>query len=118
MLNLTLAQMGFTVTTVARANQALDLLENATFDLNLVDLVMPEMGGQEYFQALLKRNPALARCVIFMTGAAIDSPTQRFIANTGRPLLTKPFSLDELEKAIAAETAPEGGAGAVEPSET
>ena len=112
LLQAALARSGYKVTAVAGAKQALDLLEDATFDVILLDLVMPEMTGQEFFAELRRQKPALARSVIFVTGAAMDPNAQRFIADTGRPLLTKPFDLNDLEETVAAELATGRGAGA------
>ncbi len=91
------------VTVVSRAEDAFALLEaNETFDLVLCDLLMPEIGGSGVFERLKAKWPHLARNLIFMTGGAFTLESREFLAHSPQPVLTKPFSADELRATVRA----------------
>lgn len=74
------------------------LREDPTFDLVVCDLLMPEMTGQELFEAISRESPSLAGRFMFLTGGACDDESRRFLESCGRPFLGKPFSLTELRR--------------------
>jgi two-component system NtrC family sensor kinase len=82
--------------------QALRLLREARFDVILCDLKMAGMSGSELYQALLDERPELLRQLLFISGDTSNPAAHDFLAQAGRPLLGKPFTLDELYRAIAA----------------
>jgi DNA-binding NtrC family response regulator len=61
-----LRRTGFDVVTAASGEEAVVLFEQQAFDLMLVDLKMPGMGGMEVVAAARQRQPAMA--VIVLTG--------------------------------------------------
>jgi CheY-like chemotaxis protein len=46
------------------------------------------------------KHPELVTEVIFTTGDAINPDTRIFLEQAGRPLLPKPFTLDELKTVV------------------
>jgi two-component system NtrC family sensor kinase len=80
---------------------ALAALQTRPFDLVISDFRMPVMNGEEFYHALAKIDPELARRVIFLTGDVVNEETQQFLASTGNPHLDKPFQLARLEAVIA-----------------
>jgi signal transduction histidine kinase len=89
------------VTVVARAADAFALLEaNEMFDVVLCDLLMPETAGAAVFDRLKADWPHLAPNVIFMTGGAFTPESRAFLEQSQQPILTKPFSSDELRAAV------------------
>jgi len=91
------------VTVVARAGDAFALLEaNETFDVVLCDLLMPETTGPAVFERLEADWPQLAPKVIFMTGGAFTPESRAFLEQSPQPVLTKPFSPDQLRAAVRA----------------
>jgi CheY-like chemotaxis protein len=54
-----LEEMGYAVTTVPDAVQALALLDTAKFDLVTLDMRMPDMDGIEALRKMKERNSAL-----------------------------------------------------------
>jgi two-component system NtrC family sensor kinase len=92
----TLEAWGHTVVTALDGAVALERAIAEPFDLVISDLRMPKAGGREFYQALLRRKPDLARRVVFSTGDTVRGDTLDFLEAQGRPCLQKPFSLAEL----------------------
>lgn len=92
--------MGHQVVTLPTAETAFDKMDNEEYDLVICDVRMPGIGGQELFQLVRKRNPELAKRIIFTTGDPISNSTRAFLQNTTTPHLSKPFMIEDLEQAI------------------
>ena len=86
----------------ADGQQALDILSEQRFDLVLCDLRMPGMGGREFYQQLQVVTPTLIKRLLFISGDSTSAATREFLRQSGRPLLSKPFTPNELYHAIAA----------------
>jgi CheY-like chemotaxis protein len=90
------------VTVAPSANAALGLLEQGQrFDVVLCDLWMPGMAGDGLYRTLAASDPETAQGFIFMTGVGFGADVERFLAESGRPLLRKPFSTESALEAIA-----------------
>jgi two-component system NtrC family sensor kinase len=88
---------------VARdGREGLDLADREQFDLVISDLRMPELGGREFYEELVRRHPALAARLVFSTGDTVRGDTLAFLESLHRPYLHKPFSLAELRSLLAA----------------
>ncbi len=77
-------------------------------DLILCDLMMPEMNGIQFFEALREEQPALVDRVTFMTGGAFTPKAADFVRQSGRPVLAKPFDMGEIRRLVRSTVAPEG----------
>jgi two-component system NtrC family sensor kinase len=93
---------GFRVDAAVGGAEALTRLQGESYDLVLTDLRMPGLGGQELYERVLRSDPEQALRFVFLTGDVARSDTGRFLADTGRPVLAKPFGIDELLRAVAA----------------
>ena len=98
-----LSKAGYYVEARAGAREVLESLNGTKYDLLLVDMRMPEMGGREFFQVLALRSPELASRVVFVTGDIVSPDTQEFLERTGQPVIEKPFDLEALERLVAQE---------------
>jgi FixJ family two-component response regulator len=58
------------------------------------------MTGIELHARVAKRDPALARRMLFMTGGAFTEAAARFVADAHAPCLEKPFEPARLREAI------------------
>ena len=101
------------VDAVCDAEAALRELEHRSFDVIIVDFLMPNMDGGELFSRIADRHPELLPRLMFMTGDTLSDSTLDFIGATGHPLLEKPFGMAELARAVGevlrnAEAAPTG----------
>jgi CheY-like chemotaxis protein len=92
----------FTFLEAANGKEALALLEEADFAMDLVfcDLCMPEMGGLELLQELAAKD-ALETCpVIILTGDAREAQAQEALRCGARRLIAKPFTTEALAEAV------------------
>jgi two-component system NtrC family sensor kinase len=83
------------------AREALNLLDaGRSFDLIVSDLMMPEMTGIDFYEALCARHPEAARRVIFITGGALGELVGRFLGSVPNMRLEKPFAAHDLRRMI------------------
>jgi CheY-like chemotaxis protein len=88
----------------ASGREALERLRERDYDAILTDLRMPEMDGPELYRQVKQRWPELASRMIFISGDALSPSVQRFLAETDRPLLEKPFAPAEVRRYCRAES--------------
>jgi CheY-like chemotaxis protein len=102
MLGDLLKELGVSATVVSDAESAWRTLtrEDRVFDAVTLDLRMPGTSGQSLYERLQGRVPAAAARVIFVTGDTADAETERFLRHAGRPVLTKPLTLEPLALAL------------------
>src|SRR5262245_51745688 len=92
----TLDHAGYTVLIATDGESALDLVDQITPDLVLMDAVMPGMNGFETCRRL-KREKLLGDLpVIFMTGLSETEHVVEGLAAGGVDYVTKPIVVDEL----------------------
>jgi CheY-like chemotaxis protein len=67
-----LQSLGYTVMTATNGREAVDICRNhqASIDLVLLDMIMPEMSGRDAFAAMRAINPAVR--VVLASGFAHD----------------------------------------------
>lgn len=80
--------------------EALYRIEGRTYDLIISDLQMPNLDGRGLHEALRQRYGQSLPRVIFVTGHAEADEYVPFLAETGDPVLTKPFSVDDLRTLV------------------
>lgn len=90
------------VTLADSGRQGLELLEGgAQFDLILCDLMMPQMTGMDFYEALQARYPEFLSRVAFMSGGAFTSRARNFVAAITTTYLDKPIRSQQLHSLIA-----------------
>lgn len=79
--------------------EGLDMLLHDTFDLALIDYVMPEMDGGEFLEELRRDHPDLR--AVMITG--FGTPEAVLVAMRKRvcDFITKPFSIADLKTAVS-----------------
>ena len=92
---------GYTITGAKDGKEALDKLSSQEFDILVADLRMPRMSGQELFWHVERNWPKLATNTIFITGDIISPGTKHFLDRTDKPVLIKPFTVEEIRVAVA-----------------
>ena len=89
------------ITLTSRAREGLSILTaGARFDAILCDLMMPEMSGPQFHEALGRVDPEQAQRVIFMTGGAFSENASAFLNTVPNPYLEKPLDLDRLGRLL------------------
>ena len=94
--------MGYEVVTAADAQLAYEVLHETDVDLVLLDLHMPQMSGDTFFVALVRRWPRLADRVVLMTGDTFAEMEHWPHELRVCPLLLKPFTLEMLRLTLVA----------------
>jgi CheY-like chemotaxis protein len=90
------------VTCVTSGKEALKLLQDGPrFGVLLCDLMMPDMTGAEFREAMLSVRPDLGERLVFITGGAFTPDMERFLEESGCPHLLKPFDVPALRGVVA-----------------
>ena len=95
-----LAQAGYTLLTAADGAEAVRLFE-ANIDaisLALLDAVMPKLNGQQVYEQIKLRKPALP--VVFCSGYDPGTGQLNLLLNEGLQLVQKPFDPQVLLRAV------------------
>ena len=92
--------MGYDVVTAADAQLAYEVLHGTDVDLVLLDLHMPQMSGDTFFVALVRRWPRLADRIVLMTGDTFAEMDHWPAELRACPLLLKPFTLEMLRATL------------------
>lgn len=87
---------GYEVDTASNGIEALEKLQNRRYDLIVTDLHMPKLDGSGFYRELVLRQAHPSKKIIFLTGTTGGSEEQRFIAESGLPVLMKPFNITQL----------------------
>ena len=95
-----LTEEGFEVDVASNGRIAMAMISEQEYDLYLFDIKMPIMDGKELYEWLQEAYPSSASRVIFTTGSAIGKDTQNFLQRSGRQVLAKPFTPDELRTTL------------------
>ncbi len=98
LLSKELSRKGYHADTAENGSIALKKLVDSSFDIVLLDIVMPEMDGRSMLKRL-KNDPA-SPAIIVLTGKATVETAVESMKDGAYDYLTKPYKLDELTKVI------------------
>ena len=103
-----LAMLGYRVTECSDGLAALRMFRerSALFDLVILDLVMPSIGGFDLFMAMREIDPHVR--VILASGFSLGGDAQRILDEGAKAFLQKPYRADELARTVAAVLAMQG----------
>lgn len=91
----------FEVSSYSDSREALKALQaGEKFDCIVCDLMMPNIGGMEFYQKLKEISPDQQNKIIFVTGGSFTSVTDQFLRTPGLLFIEKPVSFKDLLKAI------------------
>lgn len=94
LVKVVLERENFVVEGVRSGGAAIELLSSIAYDLLIVDLMLPDVGGEQLIGYLEATQPKYLRRVI-MTTASPGRISCEFLQRICR-LLAKPFDIDEL----------------------
>jgi CheY-like chemotaxis protein len=96
------------VVPLTSAREALTRLSaGEKFDLIFCDLMMPDMTGMDFHEALKNLAPSHADRVVFMTGGVFSARSRDFLETVANTCIDKPFDITEL-MALIRERVPSG----------
>jgi CheY-like chemotaxis protein len=93
-----LSDQGFEVRTADSAQAALEILRSEPMALLCTDIVMPEGSGIRLLQEARKHYPWLP--IVICSAYGIDDELNKRVVSGDLALITKPFKVEELSKAV------------------
>jgi CheY-like chemotaxis protein len=96
-----LMQHGYEVDLAPDGETGLRRMEDTDYDLTLCDWKMPGINGQQVYERLRASKPDQCERIIFITGDVINEKTRRFLQDSRKVCLSKPFSLSEFRSAVS-----------------
>jgi CheY-like chemotaxis protein len=87
---------GYDVETVSSGSEALRKLEENTYDLLMLDVIMPEMDGFELCKRIRQEEKYQEIPIIFLTAKSRDEDRARGLDAGANLFLSKPISPDKL----------------------
>ena len=87
---------GHEVTEAATGREALKLVTANDYDGIVLDLRMPDLSGEGFFEWLRKNRPHMATRVTVISGDLANPRTVEILERIGQPYLLKPFKAHEL----------------------
>lgn len=97
---ISLKKLNLDIESVNSGEECIKLIkEGKVYDLILMDIMMPNMGGEECL-GILKTIPGFNIPVIALTADAISGAREKYIEEGFNSYIPKPFSPDEIKKEI------------------
>ncbi|MFC1891292.1 response regulator [Thermodesulfobacteriota bacterium] len=95
-----LKHLGYAILSAKTGKDAIDLAKtyNGNIDLALLDLGMPDMGGDKIFSHLKSTRPDLK--VIICSGYRVEGLGQDMLDAGAQAFLQKPFSLEGISEKL------------------
>jgi two-component system cell cycle sensor histidine kinase/response regulator CckA len=95
-----LRMAGYTVLTATNGREALEVYRSSRerIALVLLDLMMPEMGGKQCLEELLKMDPNVK--VVIASGYSANGPTHDALASGAKRFVDKPYDIRQVLGAV------------------
>jgi CheY-like chemotaxis protein len=109
-----LERLGHNVQVAKNGREAVDMSEKFSFDLVLMDVQMPEMGGVEATQIIRKREAERGGHIpiVAMTAHAMAGDKEKFLAAGMDEYISKPISQERLREVVRSLGRPAQGGNA------
>lgn len=95
-----LKKMGYQPDCAADGSEVIEAVQNKTYDLILMDMQMPVMGGIEATERLRKQGHTMT--IVALTADASTADRESAIASGMDSFLAKPISVNDLSKILSA----------------
>ena len=99
-LSRVLTEFGHTVAMAENGNSVMEMTDLDEYDLIMLDVRMPGVGSETLFDHIRGVSNDISNRILYITGDATNPDTRAFIAATGSPVLTKPFTIEDLLTAV------------------
>ena len=100
-LGLTLERANLAVVEARSGPEAISICTAELPSLVLLDLRMPEMDGQAFYEEIQRDYPQVLKRIVFVTAQAHSSDYGPFLRSTGIPVIEKPFTLSQLRQMVS-----------------
>lgn len=90
-----LGRAGFEVSTAENGLVALAAIQGRPFHAVVCDIMMPVLDGIRLYELMKEQYPEAASRVLFVSAWFDDPKVQAYLERTERPVLTKPFDIQE-----------------------
>lgn len=90
----------YDVAAFSSSRAALASMLEVDFQVVLCDVMMPELNGMDLFDRVTSERPELRDRFVFITGGAFTEHARLFLRQTGRPVVRKPCTRQELRDAV------------------
>jgi signal transduction histidine kinase/ActR/RegA family two-component response regulator len=91
---------GLRVDVLLDPREALDRTAREEYALAICDMKMPELDGEQFYQALARDKNPLRERFLFVTGDVLAVHTRDFLERNHLPHVAKPFRVEELTEKI------------------
>lgn len=96
----TLDELHFIIDSASNGQECLDLIHSGkSYDLILMDIMMPVMSGETAFQEL-KKIPGFNTPVIALTADAVTGSKERYLASGFADYIAKPFNKVQIKEKL------------------
>lgn len=95
-----LTEYGHKAETAESVGEALYRIQKGKYDLIILDIKLRGMSGVELYQFMEKMPGSLMKRIIFITGDAMGPDTKKFLKKTKAPYIAKPFTMEQVARAI------------------
>ncbi len=95
-----LKRLGYNADVAANGKEALRALEKQQYDLVLMDVRMPEMGGLEATRIIRQRWPEKGPKIVAITAYALQGDKEKCLAAGMDDYISKPVRMNELAKLL------------------
>jgi len=95
-----LERLGYRVITAKDGKQAIDIVvkKGDGIDLVILDMIMPEMGGDKAFDLIREIQPAMP--VILSSGYSLEGQANAIMRRGCNEFIPKPFTISELSQKV------------------
>jgi signal transduction histidine kinase/ActR/RegA family two-component response regulator len=91
---------GLRVDVLLNAREALHRTTVENYAMAICDMKMPELDGEQFYQALVSAQNPLRERFLFVTGDVLAGHTRNFLERNHLPHVAKPFRVEELTEKI------------------
>jgi PAS domain S-box-containing protein len=77
------------------------ILEDASFDVILCDLMMPGITGMDIYESVARERPGVEQRIVFLTGGPYTQRAKAFLESISNRRVMKPVSAESLESLVA-----------------
>ncbi|MFH1102851.1 MAG: PAS domain S-box protein [Pseudomonadota bacterium] len=95
-----LNSLGYSVITANSGKEAIRIYREKQHEIDMVilDMIMPQMGGEDVFDQLKEMNPSIR--VLLSSGYSLNDQAKRILDRGCDGFIQKPFTIDELSRKL------------------